>query len=178
MKKILLLLTISLLLTSCEDELVEAPKSIVVETFFNTAGDVETAVNAIFSPLRNSNYAVYEATLECMADYASGRGSWAPLHEFQGLNDANITRVAGLWNAFYLSIRNANLVIKNAPNGKAISKADVDKYVAESKFLRAFNYFQLVRNWAGVPLRTEANMTDINLKRSTADEVYNLILPI
>ncbi|GAB3907497.1 RagB/SusD family nutrient uptake outer membrane protein [Larkinella knui] len=176
MKKILLLLTIPLLLTACEDALVEAPKSLVVETFFNTASDVETAVNAIFSPLRNSNYAVYEATLECQADYAYGRGSWAPLHDFQGLNDANITRVAGLWNAFYLSIRNANLVIKNAPTGKAISKADVDRYVAEAKFLRAFNYFQLVRNWAGVPLRTESNMTDINLKRSSADEVYALIL--
>ncbi|GAB3918808.1 RagB/SusD family nutrient uptake outer membrane protein [Larkinella terrae] len=176
MKKILLFLIIPLLITSCEDALVEAPKSIVVETFFNTASEVETATNAIFSPLRNSNYSVYEATLECMVDYASGRGSWAPLGDYQGFNDANITRVAGLWNAFYLSIRNANLVIQNAPTGKAISKADADRFVAESRFLRAFNYFQLVRNWGGVPLRTESNMTDINLKRSTADEVYNLIL--
>ncbi|WP_421829831.1 RagB/SusD family nutrient uptake outer membrane protein [Larkinella sp.] len=176
MKKILLLLSIPLLLTACEDALVEAPKSIVVETFFNTASDVETAVNAVFSPLRSTMYSNYEATLECQAEYASGRGSWAPLHEFQGFNDANISRVSGFWNSFYLSIRNANLVIKNAPTGTAISKADVDRYVAEAKFLRAFNYFQLVRNWGGVPIRTESNMTDINLKRSTADEVYALIL--
>lgn len=164
------------LLVSCEDVLKEEPKSVAVETFFNTAAEIETAVNVIYSPLRSSNYSVYEATLECQSDFTNGRGSWAPLHNFQGLDDANITRVAGLWNAFYLSIRNANLVIKNAPNGKAISKADVDKYVAEAKFLRAFNYFQLVRNWAGVPLRTEVNMDIVDLKKSSSEEVYNLIL--
>lgn len=164
------------LLASCEDVLKEEPKSVAVETFFNTAAEVETAVNIIYSPLRNSNYSVYEATLECQSDFTKGRGSWAPLHNFQGLDDANITRVAGLWNTFYLSIRNANLVIKNAPNGKAISKADADKYVAEAKFLRAFNYFQLVRNWAGVPLRTEANMDVVDLKKNTAEEVFNLII--
>jgi hypothetical protein len=84
MKKILLLLTISLLLTSCEDELVEAPKSIVVETFFNTAGDVETAVNAIFSPLRNSNYAVYEATLECHGRLRERPGKLGPASRISG----------------------------------------------------------------------------------------------
>jgi hypothetical protein len=163
-------------LTSCEEVLVEKPKSIVVETFFNTAADVEAATNAIYLPLRSNNYAVYETTLECQADYAYGRGSWAPLHEYQGFNDANISRVADLWNAFYLSIRNANLVIFNAPKGSAISESDVKRYVAEAKFLRAFNYFQLVRNWAGVPLRTEENMSTEDLAKSSAEQVYSQIL--
>jgi starch-binding outer membrane protein, SusD/RagB family len=163
-------------MTSCEDVLKEEPKSVAVETFFNTAAEVETGVNVIFTPLRGTNYSVYEATLECQSDFMAGRGSWAPLHNFQGLDDANITRVGGLWNTFYLSIRNANLVIKNAPNGKSISKADIDKYVAEAKFMRALCYFQLVRNWAGVPLRTEMNMDVIDLKKSTVDEVYSLIV--
>ena len=175
MKKILFLLPV-LCFASCENALIEAPKSLVVEAFFNTAAEVESAANLIYSPLRNTNMSVYEATLESQTDYAYGRGSWAPLSEFQGLDGANVTRVSGLWNTFYLSIRNANLVIKNAPNGTAISKADITKFVAEAKFLRAFNYFQLVRNWAGVPLRTEVNMSDINLKRSTAEEVYALII--
>lgn len=176
MKKLLFLLPI-LCLTACERELIEEPKSLVVEAFYNTAAEVEAAANLISVPLRSSSgLSVYEATLESQTDYAYGRGSWAPLSDFQGLDGANITRVSGLWNIFYLSIRNANLVIKNAPNGKSISQADVKKFVGEAKFLRAYNYFQLVRNWAGVPLRTEANMTEINLKRSSVDEVYALIL--
>lgn len=174
--KILLSLTLLVSLGACEDSLKENPKFMVVENFFNTAEEVEAAVNAAYIPLRGTNYTVYETTLECQADYAYGRGSWTPLHEHKGLNDANISRVAGLWNAFYLSIRNANLVIANAPKGTSISQADIDKNVAEAKFLRAFNYFQLVRNWAGVPLRTEENMTETDLKKSTPEEVYALIV--
>ncbi len=165
-----------MLFTSCEKLLVEEPKFMVVENFFNTASEVESAVNAIFVPLRGGNFTTYQTSLECQADFTYGRGSWAPLSEYKGLNDANISRVASLWNVFYLSIRNANLVIQNAPKGKSISKDDISKYIAEAKFMRAFNYFQLVRNWAGVPLRTEANMTEKDLKKSTVDEVYNLIV--
>lgn len=175
-KKLFLSTCLLLSLGACEDALMENPKFMVVENFFNTAGEVEAAVNAIYTPLRSNNYTVYETTLERQADYAYGRGSWTPLHEHQGLNDANISRVAGLWNAFYLSIRNANLVIANAPKGSSISQVDIAKNVAEAKFLRAFNYFQLVRNWAGVPLRTESNMTETDLKKSTPDEVYELII--
>ncbi|HWV67352.1 RagB/SusD family nutrient uptake outer membrane protein [Chitinophaga sp.] len=164
------------LCTSCSKLLDETPKSAVTENFYNTPAEVEAAVNAIFTPLRSTNMSVYEATLECQSDYANGRGSWAPLHEFQGLNDANITRVSGLWNAFYLAIRNANLVTGNAPNGNAISKTDADRFIAEAKFMRAFCYFQLVRNWGGVPLRTEENIKQVDLKKSTAEEVYNFIL--
>lgn len=162
--------------TACSKALEESPKSVVAENFYNTAEEVDAAVNAVFTPLRSTNMAVYEATLECQSDYVNGRGSWAPLHEFQGLNDANITRVSGLWNAFYLAIRNANFVIRNTPGGKSISETDADRYIAEAKFMRAFCYFQLVRNWAAIPLRTENNMTEVDLAKSSVEEVYNFIL--
>jgi hypothetical protein len=173
------LLVLVCALSSCESILKEEPKSLAVETFYNTAAEVEAAVNAIYTPLRSSNTSgmgVYIAVLEAHIDYAYGRGSYAVLNNFQGLDNVNISRTAGAWEGFYLSIRNANLVIKNAPNGKLISKANIDKYLAEAKFLRAFNYFHLVRNWGGVPIRTEANMTEINAKRNSVAEVYDLIL--
>lgn len=162
--------------TSCEDLLKESPKSLVAEVFYNTGEEVETAVNAIYSPLRNSTIANYVATLECQSDWMYGRGSWSPLSDYQGLNDANITRVSGFWNSFYLAVRNANLVIENAPKGTSISEQDIDKYVAEAKFLRAFTYFHLVRNWGDIPLRTEVNMNDKDLPKSTVAQVYELIL--
>jgi starch-binding outer membrane protein, SusD/RagB family len=162
------------LFTSCEDALIEQPKSVAVETFYNTPAEVETAVNAAYSPLRLAYYTI--GVNSAHTDYAYGRGSWAALNDFQGLNSVWITRISEVWNYYYLSIRNANIVIANAPKGNAISQADVDKYVAEAKFLRAFTYFQLVRHWGGVPIRTETNLTDIQAKRNSIDEVYNLIL--
>ena len=178
MKKILFILPLLYLLTACEDVLKEEPKSLAAETFYNTASEVESAVNAIYGPLRNENSigGLYAAQMEAYTDYGFGRGSYTVLSDFQGLNATNITRVGQIWDQLYLAIRNANLVIANAPNGSSISQADVTKYVAEAKFLRALTYFYLVRNWAGVPIRTEANMTEVTLKRSSAAEVYTLIL--
>src|SRR5690606_4639441 len=73
-------------------------------------------------------------------------------------------------------IRNANIVIKNAPEGDAISPEDVDKYVSEARFLRALSYFHLVRNWGDIPLRTEENMENVELAKSSKEEVYDFIL--
>lgn len=160
--------------TSCEDGLLENPKSLAVETFYNTPREVETAVNAIYSPLRLAYYTI--GVNSAHSDYALGRGSWAALNDFQGLNSVWITRVSEVWTYYYQSIRNANIVITNAPNGNAISTEDVSKYVAEAKFLRAFTYFQLVRHWGGVPIRTEENIAAIEVPRGTEAQVFALIL--
>ncbi len=169
------IMLVVLFVTACDEMLEEAPKSVAVEVFYNTAEEVEAAVNAIYTPLRINTFANYVATLECQSDWMYGRGSWDPLSQYQGLNDANITRVGGFWNGFYLAIRNANLVVSNAPKGSAISEADVKKYVAEAKFLRAFCNFHLVRNWGAIPLRTENNMAEKDLAKSSVDDVYALI---
>ncbi|MFN3380391.1 MAG: RagB/SusD family nutrient uptake outer membrane protein [Runella zeae] len=177
MKKIFFLLS-TLFLMSCEDVLKEEPKAVAVETFYNTAAEVETAVNAAYQELRATNGISGQlgAQVEAYTDYSYGRGSYQVLSDFQGLNSTNIPRTDDGWRLFYLSIRNANLVIQNAPKGKNISQADVAKYVAEAKFLRAYNYFWLVRNWGGVPIRTEATLNEPNVKRGTVDEVYTLII--
>ncbi|GAA4729151.1 RagB/SusD family nutrient uptake outer membrane protein [Flavisolibacter ginsenosidimutans] len=171
------LLALLLGFTACKKELEEHPKSIAVETFYNTATEVETAVNAIYPPLRSTNImGSYLSELEPYVDYGDARGSFAVLNDFQGLNATHISRTDQAWSSFYLSIRNANLVIANAPNGKDISQADVKKYIAEAKFLRAFNYFHLVRSWGGVPIHTEANLAETDVKKSTPADVYNLIV--
>ena len=177
MKKILYIIFASFILLSCEDALVESPKSLAVETFYNTPAEVEAAIAAIYTPLRDGGCmgGLYPTQLECYTDYGYGRGSHAVLSNFQGLDGSNQSRIGGFWDKFYLSIRNANIVIKNAPNGKNLSTADMAKYAAEAKFLRAFTYFTIVRNWGGVPIRTEENMTVQNIKRNTANEVYQLI---
>jgi len=164
--------------TACEEVLQESPKAVAVETFYNTAGEVEAAVNAAYAQLRAPNNISGQlgAQLEAYTDYSYGRGSYQILSDFQGLNSTNIPRTDAGWTLFYLTIRNANLVIQNAPKGSSISQADVARYVAEAKFLRAFSYFWLVRNWGGVPIRTEATLNEPNIKRSTPEEVYTLIL--
>lgn len=178
MNKLLIYIFSILLLTSCTDSLVEKPKSLASENFYNTAAEVEAAVNAIYGPMRSDNGLSinYPAQLEGLPDYGNSRGSQTPVSLYQGLDNTNINRVGVIWDNFYQSIRNANLVIANTPNGASVSDADKVKYIAEAKYLRSLIYFALVRNWAGVPIRTEANMTVADLKRSSIAEVYDLIL--
>jgi hypothetical protein len=178
MKYIIFFFAVVMSLTGCKKILTEEPKSSAAEVFYNTAPEVETAVNAIYGPLRDPNClsGLYPAQIETYGDYVYGRGSYLPLNAYQTLDNTNITRTGQMWDQFYRAIRNANLVIANAPNGSNISANDVARFVAEAKFLRAFTYFLLVRNWSGVPLRTEANMTEQDIKKSTEAEVYNLIV--
>jgi hypothetical protein len=178
MKKLIIIFFSFILFSSCEKLLEEKPESIAAEVFYNTAKEVEAGLNAIYTPVRGTGTigALYPCQLEIYTEYLYGRGSHAPLNEYQGLDNTNITRIGDMWRAFYQSIRNANIVISRVKLAAAISDADKIKYEAEAKYLRALWYFHLVRNWAGVPIRTENNMDSIDVKRSSADEVYQLIV--
>jgi hypothetical protein len=165
-----------LVVVSCNKTLVEKPKTVAVENFYNTAQEIESATNAIYEPLRGNNMVEQIVILDAHTDWGYGRGSRADYNAMQGFNAANINNAGSRWNTFYLAIRNANLVIQNAPNGSSISQEDIDRNLAEAKFLRAFSYFQLVRCWGSVPLRTEENMTERDLAKSSVDDVYSLIV--
>lgn len=175
MKKLLIYLSIPLLLSGCADLLEEAPKGVAVETFYKTAEEVETAVNAIYSPLRNVRPEQI-CILDAHTDWGFGRGSRAQYNDFTALNSTNINTAGSRWSAFYLGIRNANLVIANVSGNETIDPAVLSQYVAEAKFLRAWAYFDLVRNWGGVPLRTDANLGEPDVPRSSEEDVYAFIL--
>lgn len=163
--------------TSCEEDLIEQPKSIAVETFYNTPTEIETAVNAIYEPLNDGNITnSYMSIVEPHAEYMLARGGSAIINEYAGLNSSMVAKTERAWTTIYLSIRNANLVIANAPKGKELTEEQKKEASAQARFLRAFSYFHLVRNWGGVPLRTEANLEEVNVPRATSDQVYDFII--
>jgi hypothetical protein len=178
MKNIAICLIIAAGLFACDDVLKEEPKSLAAENFYNTPDEARAAVNAIYGPMRVDNALSinYPSQLEGLADYGNSRGSQTPVSLYQGLDNTNINRVGSIWDNFYQSIRNANIVIQNVPKGSEITPEDAAKFVAEAKYLRALIYFAMVRNWGGVPLRTEENMTIADVKRASVEEVYSLIL--
>ena len=178
MKNIIHILSILILLASCSDVLDENPKAIATQTFYNTADEIESAVYAIYAPIRSTNClgGLYQAQMEAQNDYGYGRGSYAIITQFQGLDATNIGRVGDFWTYFYQSIRNANTVIKNAPNATSVDESTLNALIGEAKFLRAFCYFHLVRNWGAVPLRTEENMLDEELARTPVETIYDLII--
>lgn len=177
MKRTILLIIIlgMTLFTSCQDWLDEEPKAVAAETFYNTADEAAAAVMAPLAKLRSGFAMSYPGLMECFADYQYGRGSWEDNSRYAGLNTTNVNRTSGIWSSLYGAIRDCNIPISRLPEATDLNETEKAGYLGELKFLRAFSYFYLVRFWNAVPLRTEENMSEWNLGKSAADEVYALI---
>jgi starch-binding outer membrane protein, SusD/RagB family len=164
---------------SCKDVLIEQPKALTVEAFYNTAAEVEAGLAAIYVPIRGNMSGYWIGILECHAEWGAGMNGAANFDSYksmQGVSSVGANNLIPSWDAFYQSIRNANLVINYAPASKVLSQAQIDKYVGEAKFMRAFIYFQLVRGWGGVPIHTEKNLSESNsIPKATKEQVYALI---
>ena len=86
-----------------------------------------------------------------------------------------------LWNQHYLSLKNLNLAIgamKKGTLGTTATPAQLDLLMAQAKFIRAHNYFQLVRMFGDVPLITEDTPDEAlaGITRSPIADVYTLII--
>ncbi len=164
---------------SCKKVLEESPKGLTLEAFYNTPAEVEAGLAAIYSPLRSQMSGWWISILESHTEWGagmSGSANFDPFKSMQGIDKVGENNLVPIWNAFYVAIRNANLVIGNAPNSTVLTTDQKNRYLAEAKFLRAFTYFQLVRGWSGVPLHTEENLSESGrIPKGTRQQVYALI---
>lgn len=84
------------------------------------------------------------------------------------------------WERPYQVIRTLNEIIENLPSS-TVSEAFKIQKIAEARFLRAFNYFYMVKRYGGVPLILKVQqITDSHEelfpKRNTEQEVYDFII--
>ena len=170
---------IAVLASSCSKVLDEHPKTIYTPDFFTTQMGVEGGLTALYAQLRylygNAYYynilttGTDEATYGASAD---GNFKSADLSGAEALlpNNANSQ---SLWDQAFTYINTASGIIENAEN------VGLDKsMIAEARFFRAFDYFQLVQTFGGVPLDLGAGELAFNNKavresvRNTVPEVY------
>lgn len=170
---------IAVLASSCSKVLDEQPKTIYTPDFFTTQMGVEGGLTALYAQLRylygNAYYynilttGTDEATYGASAD---GNFKSADLSGAEALlpNNANSQN---LWGQAFTYINTASGIIENAEN------VGLDKsMIAEARFFRAFDYFQLVQTFGGVPLDLGAGELVFNNKairesvRNTVPEVY------
>jgi hypothetical protein len=178
MKSFLITAGLSLfLLASCSKWLDERPQAMAEENFYTTNVEIESGLNAIYETVRylSTFGGFYTIQHEINTEYMYGRGSFAPMNTYQGLDNNNVGRITDTWNNFYKGVRNANLIIKKAPLATLVTEADKNKYIGEARFLRGLYYFHLVRNWSGIPLHTENNLDSINVPKTSAEKIYELI---
>jgi hypothetical protein len=181
MKKITLFLITVIFLSACENMLDEVPKSFVSKAnYYQNESDAQGAIAGAYDGLLADFYGItYYLMIELHGDYLNGRGSQAPITIWnQILDQTNIGRCASNWSTLYRAINRANAVLDNIPNITDINPDVQASILAEAHFLRALAYFELVRGWGPVPLKTNESidLSALEAPRAPESEVYNLIV--
>ncbi|WP_069658167.1 RagB/SusD family nutrient uptake outer membrane protein [Arcticibacter eurypsychrophilus] len=188
---IICLLVVMMITTSCKKFLEEVPKDEIASgQYFTQPDHAVNAVNALYRTgapqLYESNLSAYSGSRMMIGPYMSGYID----NEFKGqeihvqyaqnltLNGTNLSSyLQSIWSSIYNGIARSNNAIKYIPVTPGVTEEQSKRLSAEAKFFRAYAYFQLVRMFGGVPLITEPyeNQENLEVARSTIEEVYNLI---
>ena len=96
--------------------------------------------------------------------------------DFTGVTP-NISYIENFYKNMHEGIRNCNFVITNLADVTSFPADLKARYIGEVKFLRAFFYFELVKNFGGDVINNNFDSKDATLfpPRSSAAEVYNQI---
>lgn len=174
---------LGLTLSSCNGFLDKEPwDSIDTSKSFQAAEDAIAAVNGAYQPLQWPKlYNMRMWTLDIVAgnSIVGAGGGTDGIETTDMANFITTTDNAGVldvWRGPSPGILRCNFVIKNVP-GMNIDQSLKNRCLGEAKFLRAHYYFILVRLFGGVPLLTEPQTSEDDLKpfRASKEEIYKLI---
>ncbi len=177
MKRILSLVAIGLLFSSCEKNL-DAENYTKKNTgnFPSTVADANQMITGIYSTLstaisnpQHSHF--YMAELASDDRFGGGGENDKDMQGLDHLMNTKSSRFEPFWTARYSGIFRANTALENLDKVTSWdSEAQKNQLRGEAHFLRALFYFELSQMFGEVPLviSTEAQ----NLPKSPADETY------
>ncbi len=139
-------------------------------SFWKTPDQFRLAANDFYWRLVGaSNYT------ELNSDIATGSGNsvMSSVSDGSFLPQANDT----VWDNSYAGIRATNYLLQKAQESGLGSQ--IDRWVGEALFFRAYNYWTLVKKYGGVPLITkvlDVTSPEVYAARSTQQEVIDFII--
>jgi hypothetical protein len=203
MKRISILLSIALLLGSCEKLLVIEPVTdIPADQAIETVQDLENLANSMYNGLQGGS--LYGGNFQLYADLMaedtqvdeSRLSPFGTLEIFQRSTTIQISSLRSTWKEAYRAINRANNIIR-VVDENLLSGDDFDRrknvLKAEALFVRALCHFELCRFWAqpydvdnqggnsqaGVPYRFNPTLSftqDLAIARSSVEQVYSNVL--
>ena len=180
--KYTILFILGILVASCSLE--EEPPFLGDENVYGTGNDATNALTGIYQSLINDNY--YGSQFLSLANLNSGFG--VTKRGGSNINNIDNATICSLkptrnslqlvksWQAIYSSIGRANGAIEFAITTTDPITEDeivINDVVGQAYFIRAFNYFTLVRMWGEVPLRLRPTTKEtLHIAKSSIKEVY------
>jgi hypothetical protein len=163
-----------------DEKLVFSEYTYALGFFANIYGDLPTGFHSIDNAMET-----------CMTDDAEHTDKLA---EVQSYNNGNWNKQSftdeGLYSKYYGSLRKLAIFLENVDNAKFIDPNTFnrspelnieyqERFKAESYFLRAFFYFELVKRFGGVAMVPEERLEindELNLPRNSFDECVEYIV--
>ena len=111
-----------------------------------------------------------------MGNLSQSQGDYYSLAHYQGVGQSN-GPLNNYWMHRYKGILSCNVAINRIPNAHFQDTQKQERFIAEAKFLRGYFYFDLVRNFGGVPIVNDFMMPEDveGITRSSAAEVWALV---
>ncbi|OOQ60713.1 RagB/SusD family nutrient uptake outer membrane protein [Mucilaginibacter pedocola] len=168
----------------CKKDFLDVPPQgqLPSQEFFKTPEDAAKAVNSIYGNLREWKQTAFAPmAVESLGSDETEKGSTPADASFMNAYDnftvtATDGQLEDFWKGQYQSINLCNQVLDNVP-AIAMDANLKSRYLAEAKFVRAYNYFRLVRAFGDVVLRDHVpvDASEYNLPRTAKADVYAFI---
>ncbi|MBP1615108.1 MAG: SusD family [Bacteroidetes bacterium] len=172
--------------SSCSDFLEEDVRGQEnLDTYFQSEADAEAFLTGCYNAITYHGWWQIEnfwiLTDMCSDDLWMGnttqeQSGYISLAHYQGVGQSNGT-VSNFWQYRYKGILRCNIAIENIPNASILDENKKNRLIAEAKFLRAYFYFELVKNFGGVPIIDGFLLPEevTGISRSSVEDVYALI---
>jgi len=178
-------LLISLSVSGCKksflDQTPEA--SLPGVNFYKTETDIKQAVSGAYSSISDMGRVNYWLFGEMRSDNTTfqynpaDRGSEQREFMDQFLIGATAEPLQGYWQQNYTGILRCNEILARIGD-VPMSAGMKNQYTGEALFLRSFHYFNLVRQFGGVPLRLTPSQSPADSRskgRASIEEIYTQI---
>ena len=98
-------------------------------------------------------------------------------HYSQDLNSSENAANQPIWDNYYGLVEPANILIQNIPQYYNQSSPSYNTRLGEAHFLRAYAYFELVKQFGGVPLKlVPSTSAETYFTRNSAEEIYTQVI--
>jgi len=172
---------------SCEKDLMLEPENNITQTsFYTTELQIQQALSGVYSAMVNSSSrGGFDVNFYLLASEVrsnnfnaisqNGNRDYYAINRFQDTSSTEEVEV--LWEDAYQLISYANNILARIDAVPFADPATKEQYRSETRFLRAYAYFELIRNFGKVPLvdHPVSPSEATSIQRTDLTTLYNFI---
>ena len=168
-------------LTSCGDKFLEEDLITQKSTDnYKTQKGLDELVTGAYQKLKFKFNYIW--AIECynmgIDEFTSGANNMTGWNAYStSLNSTETGANQPMWDNMYGLVEPANILISNIPQYYSQSSANYNTRLGEAYFLRAYAYFELVKQFGGVPLKlTPSTGVETVFTRNSLEDCYKQII--